>query len=50
MKIDNDRDKEYASSSRRRPTPCTPLAALPDEITATLTPDALLTDPRTGKE
>jgi len=26
------------------------LAALPDEIAATLTPDTLLTDPRTGRQ
>jgi hypothetical protein len=26
------------------------LAALPDELVATLTPDTLLTDPRTGRK
>jgi hypothetical protein len=42
--------KTFLHFSELDPSVLYRLAALPDEIAATLTPDTLLTDPRTGKQ
>ena len=45
-----ERTKALSFFLAMEPTVLYRLAALPDEITATLTPDTLLTDPQTGRQ